>query len=423
MWAELDSYGDIKRSINQEDPLMILSWFGSPYKSLHWCVIKGYEQDGADQICINDPKYFERKLPWELHYPYTWLTAIIPGDITFNSTDSDGYLFNSDEDYSWVRTAPQGNIDDTSNVASVGQDYDSGTYGIKRALLYFNTSSLASWLGEREIKDVKLKLYGSSDHSDQDFYITVVDGQPTYPHDPMDYTDYYLGHYRSGGDGNTLWTSGWTTSGYNTITLNAYSRSWINKTGTTKLCLASNRDIYGSEPWGEEYVKYYTHEKGGNYQPQLVVSCQEESTPVSGAVTGEVRDVNHNLLSDVEVSLYEYGGGFYGGDVASSEYSIEVDQTGDYWLLGTKTDFYEIDTADMPHTQQLHIDLTTQELLDAGYMFNFSGNYGLVPKACTIQYAMKSINLWVCAEMLPNPEWGLSLWKAMESIHSWQSPN
>ena len=80
LWAELDSYGDIKRSINQEDPVMILFWVGSPYNPLHWCVIKGYEQDGADQICINDPHYFSTKLPWGLHYSTSGLAFIFPSE-------------------------------------------------------------------------------------------------------------------------------------------------------------------------------------------------------------------------------------------------------------------------------------------------------------------------------------------------------
>jgi len=79
-WAQLDSYEDIMTYINQGNPLMIMFASNPNYTSWHWCVIKGYAQDGADQICINDPQYFNTTLPWELHYPYTWLTAIFPGN-------------------------------------------------------------------------------------------------------------------------------------------------------------------------------------------------------------------------------------------------------------------------------------------------------------------------------------------------------
>jgi hypothetical protein len=79
-WAQLDSYEAIMTYINQGNPLMIMFASDPNYTNWHWCVIKGYEQDGADQIRINDPHYFSIKLPWELHYPYTWLTAISPGN-------------------------------------------------------------------------------------------------------------------------------------------------------------------------------------------------------------------------------------------------------------------------------------------------------------------------------------------------------
>jgi len=92
-WAQLDSYENITSYINQGNPLMIMFASDPNYTSWHWCVIKGYEQDGADQICINDPHYFSRKLPWELHYPYTWLTAIkrigtLQGKVSFQARGS-----------------------------------------------------------------------------------------------------------------------------------------------------------------------------------------------------------------------------------------------------------------------------------------------------------------------------------------------
>jgi len=139
-------------------------------------------------------------------------------------------------------------------------------------------------------------------------------------------------------------------------------------------------------------------------------------------ITGETRDVNSNLLSNVEVSLYEYGNGLYGGDMSSPDYCIVVNQTGDYWLLGTKAGFYDIDTADMVMIPPLHINLTTPELLAAGYTFDFEGNYGLVPRACGISYALKSVNLWLFPPTA-HPEWGISEWKAMDAIHSWLFPS
>jgi hypothetical protein len=148
---------------------------------------------------------------------------------------------------------------------------------------------------------------------------------------------------------------------------------------------------------------------------------------VKNAVGGEVRDVNGDLLSNVYVSLYEHGGGFYGSDVASPSYNIEVTETGDYWLLGTKTGFFDIDTSAMFVIPPLHIDLTTPELLAAGYVFDFEGDYGLVPRACGMSYALESVNHWLFvpadASEVEHPEWRISSWKAMDSVHSWQYPS
>ena len=53
-------------------------------------------------------------------------------------------------------------------------------------------------------------------------------------------------------------------SGYNDITLNADGRSWINKTGTTKFCIRSSRDIDGNTPSGDEFIQVYMSETSGN---------------------------------------------------------------------------------------------------------------------------------------------------------------
>jgi len=62
-------------------------------------------------------------------------------------------------------------------------------------------------------------------------------------------------------------------------------------------------------------------------------------------------------------------------------------------------------------------------------VFDFEGNYGLVPRACTLSYAMKSVNLWLYPPALNYDiygtvidSWGISEWKALDSIHSWQFP-
>jgi hypothetical protein len=65
------------------------------------------------------------------------------------------------------------------------------------------------------------------------------------------------------------------TNGYNAIILS--NLSWINKTGITKLCLRSDRDINGIAPTGNEYVNVYANEKGSGYQPKLVINYRNQS--------------------------------------------------------------------------------------------------------------------------------------------------
>jgi hypothetical protein len=133
-----------------------------------------------------------------------------------------------------------------------------------------NTSVLPS---NAYLDNATLSLYKQDDCSTTDFDITIQNGQPTYPHDSLQSSDYNKNDYS--GNGGTLNTSGFTT-GYNAITLN--NLSWINMTGTTKLCLRSSRDINGKEPTGNEYVNIYS----SNYQEtgyllKLVIAYRNQS--------------------------------------------------------------------------------------------------------------------------------------------------
>ena len=52
---------------------------------------------------------------------------------------------------------------------------------------------------------------------------------------------------------------------------------WLNKTGWTKLCLRSNKDINGTAPSGNEFVIVYASEQGSGYQPKLVINYRNQS--------------------------------------------------------------------------------------------------------------------------------------------------
>ena len=167
-------------------------------------------------------------------------------------------------------------------------------------------------------------------------------------------------------------------------------------------------------------LEYYFGEDGphkacisGEYQ--LIVT-------VPGDVIGETRDVNAAPLSDVVVTLLKAGEGALTSDASTPDYSNTAYTTGMYWQVSTKALYYTINMTGMVMLPANWIDLSTPALLSVGKVFDFEGNYGLVPRACTMSYAMKSVNLWLFPPTA-HPEWGISEWKAMDSIHSWQFPS
>ena len=143
---------------------------------------------------------------------------------------------------------------------------------------------------------------------------------------------------------------------------------------------------------------------------------------VPGDIVGKTFDVNHNPLPDVDVALYLEGAGWLRSDVSTPNYTYIVNITGEYWLQASKTKYYDISIIDMTHLEDKYINLTTPELLAAGNTFNFSGDYGLIPRSCNMSYAQASVNLWMMHASLPE-EVGLSPWKVNMVIATWQFPS
>jgi photosystem II stability/assembly factor-like uncharacterized protein len=176
-----------------------------------------------------------------------------------HSGDSRGILYNvkfSDLNNGWaVGTIPVPvPLNDTGipheTIDSIGQvRVGRPPYHICRAFFFFDTSSLTD---NATISSAILSLYSHGDGSDTDFYVTVQNGQPAYPHEPLVPEDY--NHVYYSGNGGSISTSDWVSMGYNNISLNTDGISWINKTGTTKFCIRSSRDINSNIPTGSEHV-------------------------------------------------------------------------------------------------------------------------------------------------------------------------
>jgi hypothetical protein len=215
----------------------------------------------------------------------------IDPSITAYTTSSDGMLISSGATYAdiWAQ-ANADTYDNTTATLDIGQNED---FWIGRCFLFFNTSSIPDGA---TIQSATLGLYGKLDISVQDFNITIQTGQPTYPHGPLVVGDYNKTHYS--GDGGKFDVSAFSLSGYNNITLNADGKSWISKTGMTKLCLRSDREIAGTQPDRAEDVQVYSYEKGEGYRPKLTVTY-------AFSLNLKVKDNNGNVIEGATVYANE----------------------------------------------------------------------------------------------------------------------
>ncbi len=198
--------------------------------------------------------------------------VVIDPTLSVNSVTNDGYIYNRNTNYNTAWTASTGTISSTANYISIGQDKVAtipSNYDIYRGFFLFDTSSLPS---NAIIDNAKLQVYKKDDYSTTDFTITIQNGQPTYPHNPLQTSDYAKSHYS--GNGGGLNTSRFV-NGLNLIGLT--NLNWINRTGMTKLCLRSFKEINGTTPTGNEYVNVYSAEASGNYVPKLIIVYRNQS--------------------------------------------------------------------------------------------------------------------------------------------------
>ncbi|GAG76895.1 unnamed protein product, partial [marine sediment metagenome] len=143
-------------------------------------------------------------------------------------------------------------------------------YIIMRGMLFFDTSSIPS--GSNIINAV-LSIKIESDYSEEDFDITIRNGQPTYPHFPLEVGDYLYSHYS--GDGGSTNTYGLATDVYTDIKLNSTGCAWIEMgdSALTKLALISSRDISESPPEDPNFDEYVAVNSGDaeTYKPKLTI--------------------------------------------------------------------------------------------------------------------------------------------------------
>jgi hypothetical protein len=204
--------------------------------------------------------------------PFTFIPKVF-ADETFTSLTADGWVERSYPTYDgcWEQTSGT-DVYNSEQYSIVGQYYSATAgYKIYRLALYFDTSSLAG----KNIGSAKLRLYCDTDNSIVDFNVTIQNGQPTYPHNPLVLGDYNQSHYS--GDGGSTNTSTISAASWFEIDLNMDGISWINTTGVTKFILRSSKDIDKSPPSEpgspkREQIYIASAEDVNNYYPELVIS-------------------------------------------------------------------------------------------------------------------------------------------------------
>jgi hypothetical protein len=158
--------------------------------------------------------------------------VVVDPSMNLYSGSDDGYLWKATSSYYSSYISSTGSVSSSGSYMRIGQKYKTWDiyppYQIYRAGLFFNTSMLPDNI---IVTNATLSLYNYHDSSSTDFDITVQNGQPTYPHQPLESGDYQYSHYS--GNGGILNTSSFT-GGYNNITLT--NLSWLNQSGWTKLC-------------------------------------------------------------------------------------------------------------------------------------------------------------------------------------------
>ena len=123
-------------------------------------------------------------------------------------------------------------------------------------------------------------------------------------------------------------------------------------------------------------------------------------------VIGITREVKGNILPGVSITLDGTG-------------PVVSDQNGQYEIMATTTGNYTV----VAHKDGFRDRTRTINIagLGTGYAVtcNFQGQYGLIPKAPDIWYALDCVNRWLYP---PNPETGLDIWTALDVVNAWLYP-
>ncbi len=295
------------------------------------------------------------------------------GSLNVLSGTADGYIYKSDPDYNTAWIAATGTIDDTSTTMFIGQAIPSDYY-IYRGYLYFDTSPIPD---TATITSATLTFSVANDYTSQDFSFQVTNGQPTFPTSPnLAVGDYDKSNYAGVGGGSSL------AGGMHwDISFNATGLGWIDKTGTTKLCIRSSRDITDQYPSSAEYAELYTAESGGGTAPQLAInytvsggaSASVSTTGLDPAYT--VSSASHIIKTTADTTdLKIYVDGTERGTTALGGASVPI--TANDYKINQNNTLSSVAYYEQTVSSSLVIDYHPNQMINGTTMLNLvSANY------------------------------------------------
>ncbi|MBA7591817.1 hypothetical protein ES708_33984 [subsurface metagenome] len=193
---------------------------------------------------------------------------------------------------------------------------------------------------------IRVKRYAGEPPLVLDFNVIIQDGQPEFPHDPVELTDYYRKWYL--GNYGQILASELPIGEFADIPLNSRGFDRINLGGYTKFLLRSSRDIEDWPPYkadNEERISIYTA-NGNEYDPKLVIRI---TLTMPKVVTGPALYITKNrvrmeaVISDSGYWYSLYGIQFKEGingvildfDIGFNDYRLKVYYQ---WLYSLKSD-------------------------------------------------------------------------------------
>jgi hypothetical protein len=215
---------------------------------------------------------------------------------------SDGYIYNNTGVSADWRAATFGDVNNTNPTNYVGTILGGASAGNYRSYLFFDLADIP--IGAI-ITSAELGLYVLAELPALTTNITIQDGSPTYPHNPLETTDYNLAYYSgNGGSRNASTISG---VGYWNITFSTLGIEWLSNSvnlADFKVCLRSSYDVDNTlSGTSSEYVHYYGIEQGAEYAATLYVTYTVGD--LSYTIIGPYYDDTGGVASDtVNVIVY-----------------------------------------------------------------------------------------------------------------------